>query len=64
MSTFDYIYRTYGVRYKRGMRVTVDGEPGTVVGTMNSYIRVKFDGRKFPVNCNPTWKANQLPEGS
>lgn len=62
MSTFDYIYRAYGVRYKRGMRVTVDGKPGTVVGVKNCYIRVKFDDRKFPVNCHPTWKVKIVGE--
>lgn len=54
---FDYIEQTYGVRYRRGQRVTVDGKPGKITSTRGPHIKVLFDGDKRPLCCHPTWRV-------
>lgn len=53
----------YGVTFKRGDRVAVDGKPGTVTSYTRSqqYIRVRLDGDKKSVPCHPTWRMEYLP---
>lgn len=48
----------YGVTFKRGQRVTVNGKPGVVTSydRTHMYINVRFDGDKRPVPCHPTWR--------
>lgn len=55
----------YGVPARRGVRVTVDGRSGTIVGARDSHLRVRFDeplspsaasGRRSRIfSCHPTW---------
>jgi hypothetical protein len=46
-----------GVPFARiGMRVTVDGKWGTIVGNNDSAnFNVIFDGSDAPLNCHPNW---------
>ena len=42
---------------KIGMRVAVDGRPGTICGANNSCnLDICFDGNSFVTNCHPGWK--------
>lgn len=52
-----YVRRYYGVPAKRGMRVTVDGHPGTIASFRSAYIMVRFDGHKNSKPCHPTWRV-------
>ncbi|MFK4136799.1 hypothetical protein ACI2KR_31715 [Pseudomonas luteola] len=61
-SGFDYIEKVYGVRFKRGRRVQVNGNSGTVTNASQGYVRVRFDGKKDSVLCHPTWRLVMLPE--
>ena len=60
---YDYISRTYGVEFKPGERVAMDGKPGTVVRAQGDpqYLRVRFDGQKHVSNAHPTWQIERLP---
>ena len=51
------VCETYGVPAKRGMIVTVDGEPGKIARLDAQYIHVMSPGRKHSVACHPTWKV-------
>lgn len=43
---------------KRGMRVSVDGEEGRVVGGCDGgNIAVKFPDRRHVANCHPKWET-------
>lgn len=61
----------YGVPAKRGLRVTVDGRPGEIIGSTGAHLRVRFDqghgiraaasrrvGHIF--SCHPTWRVDYL----
>ena len=39
----EYVRRYYGVDYRRGDRITVNGMPGTIVSFPNQYLGVRFD---------------------
>ena len=58
--SMEYIRRAYGVRVKRGDRVTYTGcgetEHGTVTGADGHYLRIRLDGHKRSGNFHPTWK--------
>lgn len=56
MKTFDYIKNHYGVPAEIGRRVTVYGEPGTIIADRGNYIGVNFDKSKpgKVSNCHPT----------
>lgn len=41
----------------RGVRVTVDGKPGSITGIKGDRIMVRFDDRKFSVPCHPWWRV-------
>jgi hypothetical protein len=58
----EYVRRYYRVPAKRGMRVTVDGKPGTIIGFRHQYLRVRFDGDKHALNAHPTWRV-EYPAG-
>lgn len=58
----DYVRRTYGVNYKRGDRVTVDGRPGVVVSFPGQYLGVRFDGERHTSRAHPTWRVALAPE--
>ncbi|WP_418060790.1 hypothetical protein [Pimelobacter simplex] len=57
----EYVRRYYGVDYKRGDRVTVDGKPGTVVSFPNQYLGVRFDGETHTKRCHPKWRVERIP---
>lgn len=58
-----YIRNHYGVPATRGMPVTIDGRPATIVGFHNQYLRIRFDGDKTIHTAHPTWQV-QYPAGS
>lgn len=62
-SGFDYIAETYGVCYRRGQRVIVNGKPGKITSTRGPHINVLFDGGKLPVPCHPTWRVKIVSSG-
>lgn len=55
--SMNYIRRYYAVPAKRGMRVTVDGYSGTIVGSYGQYLRVRVDGEKHAGLWHPTWRV-------
>lgn len=62
----EYVRRAYGVDYKVGDRVTVDGKPGTIVSFPEQYLGVRFDDRPVRVaRCHPTWEVKRItPPGT
>lgn len=50
----------YGVDYKRGDRVSVDGRAGVVVSFPDQYLGVRFDGDNFTSRAHPTWRVAHL----
>jgi len=57
-----YVRKMYGVPAKRGMRIICDGNPGVITSFDGQYVRVRFDGMKYPVRCHPTWEMTYLTE--
>lgn len=55
--TMAYIRKFYDVPAKRGMRVTVNGWPGTITGSDGAYIKVRYDGGSVSHPCHPTWRV-------
>lgn len=53
----EYVRRHYGVSYKRGDRVTVEGRAGVIVSFPGQYLGVRFDGETITSRCHPTWKV-------
>lgn len=50
-------YRDIGFAFM-GMRVEVDGRPGTIVGANSSAnLDVCFDGESWRSNCHPWWRV-------
>lgn len=56
----EYVRRYYGVNYKRGDRLTMDGRPGTLVSFPEQYLGVRFDGDKHTSRCHPTWRIERI----
>lgn len=56
-----YVRAYYGVDFKRGDRVTVDGRPGVVVSFPGQYVGVRLDGERHTSRCHPTWRLNHAP---
>lgn len=54
-----YIRGHYGVDYKRGDRVTVDGRPGLIVSFPGAHLGVRFDGEKRTSRAHPTWRIER-----
>jgi hypothetical protein len=54
---FEYMKQMRGIEFTHiGMRVEVDGRPGTIVGANSSMnLDVCFDGEWWPSNCHPWW---------
>jgi hypothetical protein len=61
---FKRVARSRGVPFaKVGMRVTVNGRPGAIVGHNESgNFDVLFDGVDFPMNCHPNWMMTYYAE--
>lgn len=57
--TADYVRRTYGVDYKRGDRITVDGKPGRIVSFPDQYLGVRLDGETHTRRAHPTWRVER-----
>lgn len=55
----EYVRRSYGVDYKRGDRLTMDGRPGTLVSFPGSSLGIRFDGDKHTSRCHPTWRIER-----
>ena len=56
----EYVRRYYGVDYKRGDRVTVDGMPGAIVSFPGQYLGVRFDeAPKVTHLVHPTWRVER-----
>ena len=55
----EYVRSAYGVNYKRGDRVLVNGRPGTIVSFPGAYLGVRFDGEKNTRRCHPIWKVER-----
>jgi len=53
----EYVRSYYGVPAKRGMRITIDGRPATIVGFKDQYLRIRRDGEKRTVIAHPTWRV-------
>lgn len=57
----EYVRHYYGVDFKRGDRITVDGKPGTVVSFPGQYLGVRLDGEKHTERCHPKWRIERIP---
>lgn len=53
------IRRMYGVDFKRGDRITVDGKPGVITGFSGHYLVVRFDDEGLPHLAHPTWRVER-----
>ena len=60
----EYVRRYYGVTYKRGDRVTVDGRAGTIVSFPGQYLGVRFDGERHTERGYPKWRVEPFPPAS
>ena len=54
-----YVRDRYAVDYKRGDRITVDGQPGVIVSFPDQYLGVRFDGDKHTSRAHPTWRVER-----
>lgn len=57
----EYVRSTYGVDYKKGDRLIVDGRAGVLVSFPNQYLGVVFDGERHVSRCHPTWRVEREP---
>ncbi len=62
----EYVKQNYDVPAAIGMRVSVDGRPGTIAADRGHYIGVNFDSDKPGVikNCHPTWRVEYRAMGT
>lgn len=60
----EYVRNYYSVPAKRGMRITVDGRPATIVGFAGARLRIRRDGEKRTAIAHPTWRVNYSPKPS
>jgi hypothetical protein len=58
--TAAYVRAYYGVSFKRGDRVTIDGRPGVIVSFPGQYLGVRFDGDRHTSRCHPTWRVEAV----
>ena len=57
----EYVRRYYGVDYKLGDRITVNGMPGTIVSFPNQYLGVRFDENpKVTRPAHPSWRVERI----
>lgn len=57
---FEYIEKAYGVAFKRGQKVTVNGRLGKITSASNGYLRVRFFEAKHSSPCHPTWRVEVI----
>jgi hypothetical protein len=56
----EYVRRVYGVDFKRGERLVVDGKPGTLVSFPSHYLGIRFDEYpKLTMLAHPTWRVER-----
>ena len=56
----EYVRRYYGVDYKVGERLTVDGMPGRLVSFPGQYLGIRFDDHPKITKCaHPTWRVQR-----
>lgn len=55
----EYVRRHYGVDYRRGDRITVDGKPGRIVSFPGAQLGVRLDGEKHTRRAHPTWHVER-----
>ena len=55
----DYIRKYYNVPAKYGMNVIANGKKGVIVGSYNSYLRIRLEN-KFVGLFHPTWNIKYL----
>lgn len=55
--TAEYVRNYYGVDYRVGDRLLVDGRPGRLVSFPDQYLGVRFDGDTHTSRCHPTWRV-------
>lgn len=60
MKPAEYVRSYYNVPAKRGMRITIEGKPATIVGFRNAHLRIRIDGEQHVVNAHPTWEIDYL----
>lgn len=54
-----YVRQFYGVDFKVGDRITVDGRPGVIVSFPAQYLGVRFDGERHTSRAHPTWRVER-----
>ncbi len=54
----------YNVPARRGMRITMDGQPGVIVASdpTSMHLRVRFDGQRHSLRVHPTWRVEYQTE--
>lgn len=55
-----YVRARYGVDFKVGERLAIDGRPGTLVSFPDQYLGVRLDGDRHTSRCHPRWRVEQL----
>lgn len=55
----EYVRRYYGVDYKVGDRLMVDGRVGVLVSFPDQYLGIRFDGETFTSRAHPTWRVSR-----
>lgn len=55
----EYVRTAYGVDYKRGQRVTIDGKPGVIASFPGQYLGVRLDGEKRTSRAHPAWRVQR-----
>lgn len=57
----EYVRGYYGVDYKVGDRLAVDGRPGTLVSFPGQYLGIRFDDNPLVTKCaHPTWRVERI----
>lgn len=58
-----YVREHYGVDYKRGDRIAVNGRPGTIVSFPDQYLGVRFDDApRHTARVHPTWRVERIEQ--
>lgn len=60
-----YVRHRYGVDFKKGDRLVVDGKPGTLVSFPDQYLGIRFDETpRHTSRAHPTWLVErEIPGG-
>jgi hypothetical protein len=53
----EYVRTYYKVPAKRGMQITVDSKPATIVGFAGARLRIRIDGIPGIQSAHPTWRV-------